>query len=138
MITNINTIIRSGGITFSSDFSIQSGARTNVNEPIVSEASGVNVDVNVPNTDGRLKFFGIRAVGADMTVGLYDDTNTLLDASAEYELERGQSFFWPSYEGEPAPAWVDEGLLAKLKVDNDSPAGTAGTLQASILFDPTA
>lgn len=138
MNVTVNTTAVAGNKTFGSKQEYTAGSRLSINESIPSAASELDIDVGVSNTGGRLKFVGLRAVGADMKIQLLDDGDTLLDASAEIELDAGQNYFWPAYDGDPDPGYLDEGNIAKVRVDNESDPAVSGTLSAVFLYDPTA
>jgi len=138
MDVTVNTIAIAGDKSFNIDSTYTAGSRAVVEESIPASATDLNIDVGISNTGGRLKFIGITAVGADMTVELMDITDTILHATAEFVLEADDTVFWPSYVGETAPAYIDTSDIATIRVTNNSDPAVAGSLVVSALYDPTA
>ncbi len=152
MKTPVKVSINSGSLFFSETNEVNAGANALVDEPVALDAVDLAIDIAIPNTAGRLKLMAFKAVAAPMTIKITDAANALVGPSASYTLAAGESFIWPISSGDAAPAWVDQGAIAKFLVTNDSgtvvdPAApavaapvapVAGALQAIVLFDPTA
>ena len=133
--TTVTTSANSGGSLFSDLNTLSGSGRTNINEAVPGSSADLKIDCGVPNSTDQVKFFAIQSFAGGTTVELWDSLDTIIDASATYTLAAGETFIWPATTGEPAPAWVGVGDIAKLAVT--SADTTAAQVIVSFLYDST-
>ena len=135
--TRINITASSGDLAYTKSRTIEASGRLGISETVPTSASDLAIDAAIPNGSTELKFFALQAQLAAMTVKLVDDTDTLVHASASYDLDAGEIFIWPATDGETAPTWRGEGDVAKILVTNDSSPAVEGVVVMSALYDST-